>query len=216
MLREEGVRHVSSFSQPLDAAGPMRDVTPEDADVPGPMAVDVEPEPLDNVVALSPAAEDAEETDAPGSAEAPPEAPSEPFVLRPAPSDRPAVPVEAEPAEDDAPEPAGDAADEAIPEFSFLRRARPAEPPSEDAEPQQTDLFASRRTSAPADPAPPPPERPRIPPTPDVAATDAPDDDAATPALPGFAARLVVWDIRPDHAAIAQAVADLRAARARL
>jgi DNA-binding transcriptional MerR regulator len=201
MLREEGVRHVSSFSQPLDADGPMRDVTPEEeADIPGPMAVDVEPEPLDNVVALSPAGETAE-------------GPTEPL-----PEAAHAAPEPlAETGEEAAPEAPADEAGEVIPEFSFLRRARTAEPPPENTEPQQTDLFSSRRSAEPAEPAqaPPPPEppRPRIPPTPDA---DAPDDDAATPALPGFAARLVVWDIRPDHAAIAQAVANLRAVRARL
>jgi resuscitation-promoting factor RpfA len=220
MLREEGVRHVSSFSQPLDAAGPMRDVTPEDTDVSGPMAVDVEPEPLDNVVALSPTGESEEEAAPRGTAEAAEApAPSEPFVLRPAPAGRPAVPEEAQPAADAEAETPADEAGEVIPEFSFLHRPRPAAPPPESAAGQQTDLFSSRRTSLPDDaPAPPPPAppRPRIPPTPDVAATDAPDDDAATPALPGFSARLFTWDIRPDHAAIAQAVADLRAARARL
>jgi resuscitation-promoting factor RpfA len=233
MLREEGVRHVSSFSQPLDAGFPIRDVTPEeDADVAGPMAVDVEPEPLDNVVALAPAGEELREAPEPlpelesepeevEPEEASVEAPDA-FVLRPEDGDRPAVPVEAPP------EPAADAetpADEqgeVIPEFSFLRRARTMEALPEPAEPPQTDLFSSRRTAEPAppaaEPAPPPPEppRPRIPPTPDVAATDAPDDDAATPAIPGFAARVTVWDIRPDHAAIAQVVADLRAVRARL
>jgi hypothetical protein len=76
----------------------------------------------------------------------------------------------------------------------------------------QPDLFSSGRAAEPA-PAPP---RPRIPATPDVPAADAPDDDAATPAYPGLAARLIVHGVRPDHAAIARAVADLRVVRARL
>jgi DNA-binding transcriptional MerR regulator len=205
MLREEGVRHVSSFSQPLDAAFPVRDVTPEDEDAyaPSPMAVDVEPEPLDNVVPLA-ASEDEVEAPTP-----------EPYILTP--SSRPAIPVEAaqEP-EEEPPAPSRTEDTEVIPEFSFLRR-RPAEPAA--AEPPQPDLFSSRRTAeADVETAPPPPEPPRrrIPPTPDVPVFDAPDDDAATPALPGFAARLIAWDIRPDDAAIAQAVADLRAIRARL
>jgi DNA-binding transcriptional MerR regulator len=207
MLREEGVRHVSSFSQPLDAAFPIRDVTPEDEDAyaPSPMAVDVEPEPLDNVVPMAAVEEEAD--DAP-----------EPYVLTQA-SARPPIPEEAAPdAEESAPSPAPAEDTEVIPEFSFLRR-RPAEPATEPAEAPQPDLFSSRRTAEPAvETAPPPPEAPRrqIPPTPDVPVFDAPDDDAATPALPGFAARLIAWDIRPDDAAIAQAVADLRAIRARL
>lgn len=208
MLREEGVRHVSSFSQPLDAAFPIRDVTPEDEDAyaPSPMAVDVEPEPLDNVVLLAATEEEAVADE-----------PSEPRDLTPA--SRPAIPEEAAP-EPEEPSPAPTQADdtEVIPEFSFLRRRSP-EPAPEPAEAPQPDLFSSRRTAEPAvDASPPAPEPPRrrIPPTPDVPIADAPDDDAATPALPGFAARLIAWDIRPDDAAIAQAVADLRAIRARL
>jgi hypothetical protein len=49
-----------------------------------------------------------------------------------------------------------------------------------------------------------------------VPARDAADDDAAIPARPGIAARLLVHGIRPDHAAIARAVGDLHALRARL
>ena len=213
MLREEGVRHVSSFSQPLDATFAIRDVTPEDEDAyaPSPMAVDVEPEPLDNVVPLSAASEAADEDEAP--AETP-----DPFVLTHTPPDRAAIPVEAIPDPEEpsvAPPPAEDA--ESIPEFSFLRRSRSAE--SEPAPAPQPDLFSSRRAAEPAaEAAPPPPEPPRrrIPPTPHVPVADAPDDDAATPARPGLAARLLVRNIRPDHAAIAHVVADLRALRARL
>jgi DNA-binding transcriptional MerR regulator len=215
MLREEGVRHVSSFSQPLDATFAMRDVTPEDEDAyaPSPMAVDVEPEPLDNVVPLAAAAEEAED------AEPPVERP-EPFILTPAPADRPAIPVEAAPDTEEpsvAPPSAEDT--EVIPEFSFLRRSRTAEPTPEPAPAPQPDLFSSRRATEPAtEAAPPPPEPPRrrIPPTPHVHVADAADDDAATPARPGVATRLLVRNIRLDHAAIAHAVADLRALRARL
>jgi DNA-binding transcriptional MerR regulator len=205
MLREEGVRHVSSFSQTLDAAFPMRDVTPEDEDAyaPSPMAVDVEPEPLDNVVPMAAADEEADEA-------------PEPFILTQE-AARPAIPAEAAP-EPEEPAAAPSEDTEVIPEFSFLRR-RSADPAPAPAEAPQPDLFSSDRTAESAvETAPPPPEPPRrrIPPTPDVPVFDAPDDDMATPALPGFAARLITRDIRPDHAAIAQAVADLRALRARL
>jgi DNA-binding transcriptional MerR regulator len=208
MLREEGVRHVSSFSQPLDATFPMRDVTPdaEDLYAPSPMAVDVEPEPIDNVVPLASGEE--EEVPAAEAIEARPAEPG-PYVLTPASAVRPAVPVEAAPdAGEEAPAPLAPEEAEVIPEFSFLHRSRIGEPQRE-----QPDLFSSRR-QAPAEAAPAP--RPRIPPTPDVPVTDAPDDDVATPGLPGLAARLLVWDIRPDDAAIARAVAELRDLRARL
>jgi DNA-binding transcriptional MerR regulator len=49
LLREEGVRHVSGFSQPLEAET-MIDVTPEIEA--SPIALDVEPEPVDNVVPI--------------------------------------------------------------------------------------------------------------------------------------------------------------------
>ncbi len=231
MLREDGVRHVSSFSQPIDAAFPIRDVTPEEDEeviAPGPMAVDVEPEPTDNVVPLAAAAEEAGAL-APEPAEAHDEAPApetqqreeaEPFLLVPTSGDRPAEPAAeaaadpfpAEDAEDTAP---ADEEAEVIPEFSFLRRRPPSEP-APDAEPaREPDLFSSRRSAepAPAEAAPPPP---RIPPTPGVPATDAADDDDAIPTRPGLAARLLAGTVRVDHAAIARAVADLHALRARL
>jgi hypothetical protein len=86
-----------------------------------------------------------------------------------------------------------------MPELSFLRRGE-APPP---AATPQGELFAEPRPRA-------------IPPTPHVPGVDAADDDPSTPALPGMAARLAVARLRPDHAAIAAAVADLRALRARL
>jgi resuscitation-promoting factor RpfA len=272
MLREEGVRHVSSFSQPLDAMAPMQDVTPAAEEIPpSPMAVDVEPEPIDNVVAMGaapPAPEAAEAPPAAAPAEAPlilgavprapvswplvpvhgetPDAtppaagepdetalappadmtedslPAETASGSPAPEEAPAH-VAAEPTapappvadpqaapEAEAAEDGPDATpeDEKLPELSFLRRAAP----TPDTEPPQRDLFSSRRAVE----APPPPPRRAIPATPDVPETDALDDDAATPAFPGLAARLAVHRMRPDHAAIARAVADLRALRARL
>jgi DNA-binding transcriptional MerR regulator len=213
MLREEGVRHVSSFSQPLDAVFPLRDVTPAEEEVaPGPMALDVEPEPLDNVVPMTAAA--------PGMPAAPDEEVSSPtpeqerLVLAgqvpdhdSAAEDRHAPPEEPQPEADVA-----TAEDEKLPEFSFLRRGHVAsEEPSSPADASQPDLFATRRA-----PEPPDVPRPRIPATPEVPATDAADDDAATPAFPGLAARLLAGRVRVDHAAIARAAADLRALRARL
>jgi resuscitation-promoting factor RpfA len=333
MLREEGVRHVSSYSQPLDSMGPLRDVTPDGEEVaPSPMAVDVEPEPLDNVVPLATAPEVADEerraappapehedeaapdlvdeaTLAPRASPEPGEAgafPGVPELIdeatlapRPAPergdaaafppppelvdeealapqgapepdpmvagsgtgeadrtgedeekaepvaedeaaalapaaaTEEPAPPAAAPPpgsqdedrSRDTAPpaavaeEPAPPAAprppqtrdeDEAIPEFSFLRRGAPT-PASAAAPPApEPDLFSSGRVAEPA------PPRPRIPATPGVPARDAADDDAAIPARPGVAARILVHGIRPDHAAIARAVGDLHALRARL
>jgi DNA-binding transcriptional MerR regulator len=248
MLREEGVRHVSSFSQPLDAMGPMRDVTEDVA--PSPMAVDVEPEPLDNVIPLggdgavgktdrsgplvlgTPAERDgtADETppnepDAPGDAEQPAtaqvrrdgdkaeeaaaaerdELPGPDAVdTTPASGEPVPAPMEAaDPAEPPAPDFSGEPEPEdRMPEFSFLRRG--AVPP---AATPQGELFAEQR--------PEPPPR-AIPPTPHVPEVDAADDDPSTPALPGMAARLAVARLRPDHAAIAAVVADLRALRARL
>jgi DNA-binding transcriptional MerR regulator len=316
MLREEGVRHVSSFSQPLDAVAPLRDVTPagEEEVAPSPMAVDVEPEPLDNVVPIAaeavdenedgerlapPAPEPEEATPdfvdeatlapraAPEYGEAgafshapdlvdeatlaprpapdwgdaaafppPPElvdeddlesllAPQEaapvartsepePLVLgsgaagageweaeAPADDEAPALapatgdgtgdtppPVAAAKEPPAAPRPQPGDEDEALPELSFLRRGAPAPAPAPEA--PQPDLFAAEPAAEPA------PPRPRIPATPGVPARDAADDDAAIPARPGIAARLLVHGIRPDHAAIARAVGDLHALRARL
>jgi DNA-binding transcriptional MerR regulator len=217
MLREDGVKHVSSFSQPLDALAALRDVTPEEEEVaPSPMAVDVEPEPLDNVVPMgasppAPAEAPAQEPE-PETADAVGEAPEEPLVLEKA---EPEAVLPPEPAEAEVRD---EAADEKLPEFSFLRRAQPeAEAPlapTTDEDAPQPDLFASRRSAEP--PAPSPAMRPRIPATPDVPIADAADDDPSTPALPGLAARLLVHPIRPDHAAIAHAVAELRAVRTRL
>jgi resuscitation-promoting factor RpfA len=227
MLREEGVRHVSSFSQPIDAAFPIRDVTPEEEEeiiAPGPMAVDVEPEPTDNVVPLAAAAEEAgamspepaEERDEPAAPEAEEAGETEPFLLVPAPGDRLDEP-EPSPSEDMGALPPAPADEEAevIPELSFLRRSPPAEP-APDAEPaREPDLFSSRRSAEPA-PREAAPLPPRIPPTPGVPATDAADDDDSIPARPGLAARLLAGTVRVEHAAIAQAVADLHALRARL
>lgn len=228
MLREEGVRHVSSFSQPLDTMAPLRDVTPEEETVaPSPMAVDVEPEPLDNVVAMASAPPDlvdedamAELVDEDAASEPAAEAPAEPpgpLVLG-APTGEAAV-LRPAAAEDDAP--SGEAAapepvsgEEKLPEFSFLRRPRPEAPEAGAEESPQPDLFASRRASDTAPPEEPP--RPRIPPTPGVPLHDPEDDDPSVPARPGAAARLLAGRLRPDHAAIARAVTDLRALRARL
>lgn len=52
LLREEGVKHIASFSKPLDSQIVI-DVTPVKSPDESPMAVDVEPEPLDNVVPLA-------------------------------------------------------------------------------------------------------------------------------------------------------------------
>jgi DNA-binding transcriptional MerR regulator len=233
LLREEGVRHIATFSQPLDSDYPMKDVSPEDtleAEVPpSPMAEDVEPEPIDNVVPLGTAAadptEDAEEV-----------AELEPLDL----VDEEALSADGA-ADDTAPD---DRTDEAeAPEFAFLRRPEstpdvapePAEPdaaaaaaPSDEA--PMPGLFASRRAvppppasepeAAPAEAsATPAPPAPAIPATPDVPATDPSDDDPASPAIPAIAARLARGHLAParlDPAVIAQAVADLRAIRARL
>ena len=219
MLREDGVKHVSSYSQPLDAEAALRDVTPEEEDVaPSPMAVDVEPEPLDNVVPMgaapsasveAPIEEPAEERE-PETAETGPETQETPLVLERA---EPAAVLPPEPAEDAA-------ADEKLPELSFLRRAQPETAdeaplaPAVEEDTPQPDLFASRRSAEPPSQSPAP--RPRIPATPDVPIADAADDDPSTPALPGLAARLLAHPVRPDHAAIARAVAELRAVRARL
>jgi len=236
MLREDGIRHVSSFSQPLDAMAPMRDVTPgQDEVAPSPMAVDVEPEPLDNVVPMGAPEAEAEET----PAEPAPLAATEPAGTAP-PGDAPEPDLAGEPQPATAGEPdqakpdlAADAAgalqptpaeapdlldEEKIPELSFLRRT-PAPPDAAGDAAPEPDLFTSRRAPEPAETQPaeaeaPPP--PRIPETPGVPAVDAADDDPATPALPGIAARLMAGQIRPDHAAIARAVADLRDLRARL
>ena len=213
MLREEGVRHVSSFSQPLDAMAPLRDVTPEEEAVaPSPMAVDVEPEPLDNVVAMGAAPPDLVDEDA---MPAQPPGPlvlgaptGEAAVLRPAAAEDVTAPAD----EAEAPEPA--AGEEKLPEFSFLRRPRPETPAPGPEESPQPDLFASRRASGADRPEEPP--RPRIAPTPDVPLHDPEDDDPSVPARPGAAARLLAGRLHPDHAAIARAVSDLRALRARL
>jgi DNA-binding transcriptional MerR regulator len=246
MLREEGIRHVSSFSQPLDAAAPLVDVTPEDEVAPSPMAVDVEPEPLDNVVPIAAGPADlveVEQTSAPErereTSLSIPELIDEDVLFAnrtggkaaretaPEPAALPEEPDEAPPeaAGPDNTAESPRAEEEALPELAFLRRAAaesdetPGESPidaapaeaSADAQPQ-ADLFATRRRDAAA----PEPAPARIPETPDVPATDAPDDDPATPAFPGLAARLFVHPVRPDHAAIARAVADLRDLRARL
>jgi resuscitation-promoting factor RpfA len=225
MLREEGVKHVASFSQPLEAMAPMRDVTPgEDEVAPGPMAVDVEPEPLDNVVPMAAAPPEAGETSAePESPAAPEPLPAEtpPETAHPGhePPPEPDLPADAVAAAtgDLRPEDAGpDLADEEkLPEFSFLRRTPTPPDAAGDAAPNPiSSPRAARRARQPAEAEAPPP--PRIPETPGVPAIDAADDDPATPALPGIAARLMTGQIRPDHAAIARAVADLRDLRARL
>ena len=202
MLREEGVKHVASFSQPLDSEAPMKDITPEEDDVaPSPMAVDVEPEPLDNVVPMAPAS-------------ATPEAPED-------------IAADAASAEPGAEEKASD--EETVPELAFLHRTEPAaEAPSEAGDaPPQGELFSSRRgaTPPPEPPAPPPqeaapePPRPAIPETPDVPATDPEDDDPAFPARPGIAARLrglPTHRLTVDPALAARAVSELRTIRERL
>ena len=248
MLREDGVRHVSSFSQPLDSLGPMRDVS-EDVteDVPpSPMAVDVEPDPVDNVVALGAAADEEAASDAAGAA--PTEAsgiaamdevsdggdepdqesaPPEPAAAQePVAASEPEQEPEQEP--EAAPEPEPEATpdrDDNFPEFSFLRRGAAPPPdatplpdstPPPDATPPpratpQSDLFAASTPEMPAAP-----QRRPIVVSPHVPTIDAPDDDASTPAVPGMAARLATARLRPDHAAIARVVADLRALRAQL
>jgi DNA-binding transcriptional MerR regulator len=190
MLREEGVKHVAGFSQPLESEAPMKDITPETEDVaPSPMAVDVEPEPLDNVVPMAPTAKapDAQEEDA----------------------------EDAAPAEPEADEAAAD--EETVPELAFLHRSEPA---AEADAPPQGELFSSRRSAVPPpQEAAPEPPRPAIPDTPDVPVTDPEDDDPAFPAHPRIAARLrglPAHRLKIDAALAARTVSELRAIRERL
>lgn len=213
LLREEGVKHVTGFSQALDSDADMRDVTPEVADdTPSPMAVDVEPETVDNVVPMSPAQ--------PGS----PAAPQENVAASP----------ETETPGDEAADAETPVESEVTPQFTFLHRGG-AEPPApaaetghEKATPQagpeqesdgQTDLFTSRRAAPPPAEAAPEPPAPAIPATPDVPETDPEDDDRAFPARAGIAAHLRGLPrsrLRVDPALVARAVTELRAIRERL
>ncbi len=128
LLREEGVKHVAGFSQPLDSqaedesAEVARDVTPAEApakaaaardDDASPMAVDVEPEPLDNVVPMIADEDEAkpqlsflkrDERPAPAASAAPPELAPDLFTSRrSAPAAADAAPVRRIPATPDVP-----------------------------------------------------------------------------------------------------------------
>lgn len=172
LLREEGVRHIAAFSQPLDSQYAMEDVTPQEAPgetevPPSPMAEDVEPEPVDNVVPL--------ETPSPMAAEAPAEDVAgadlaDQSALEPAPSEGSEIETpEAEtgtaPADEEVGQPentapavsepeqadSGTVQDE-MPEFAFLHR-----PASDDAErtgvadPALASSDAAAETPEPAD-----------------------------------------------------------------
>lgn len=189
LLREEGVKHVASFSQPLDSEVPMKDVTaPEESA--SPMAVDVAPEPVDNVVPMREAA--GEPIQEPGDEAVPDLA----FLRRPASGT--SVPGSGE-----RPVPKSGAVTGAAPEppapdlFSSSRTAPPPEAAAKDEAPK----------------------RPHIPPTPEVAATDPSDDEPHFSSPPGLPARLRLAlraGRKMDQAVLAKAVGDLRALRERL
>jgi len=218
LLREEGVKHVASFSQSLDTGGPMRDVTPAEEAAPSPMAVDVEPEPVDNVVPMAQAASAEGESPQAGNAmdAGPEELAPVAEDLDSAPDDVPEVVEEADTGPVETPEIAAEAPqtgpaepeyapeddrasplveEEPVPELSFLRRPAPeaAEADAGEAAPPREDTqtqadLFTSRRSAAA--APPPPEHaPKgTPEAPDVPDTDPEDDDPAFPARPGLAA----------------------------
>jgi resuscitation-promoting factor RpfA len=140
MLREDGIRHVSSFSQPIDALAPMRDVTPGQEEVaPGPMAVDVEPEPLDNVVPMG----------------APPTPPT-PGKARPNPrmcplaAGEPAPDLAADAAWEAQPATAGEP-DQAEPETLAETESAGTAPPSDEPEPDLAADAARALQPTPAD-----------------------------------------------------------------
>lgn len=190
LLRTEGVRHVASFSMPLDAEvadaarqAPVSDnpaiqpqsATPPDTpaapDAPAapvdeaPMSVDVEPEPLDNLVALDPAPPVAAQPAAdPAMAE------GEPVAVAPT-GDQPAQQAGAtrqgntdEPAQPVAPEPAHPA-----PLFQSAHRMRDTAEPVMPAPP--TDAAAMDQEPQ----SPPSPGRARAP-----LGTNIPEDPVAS------------------------------------
>lgn len=207
LLREEGVKHVAGYSQALDSEADMRDVTPEAADdTPSPMAVDVEPETVDNVVPMSPAQPEAPPEDIAASAE--PETEGGETDTSGEPEEMPQLTfLHRGGGEADVPAPAADEA-EAAPQAG-----------ARDDSGGQSDLFTSRRTAPPPAEAAPEPPAPAIPATPDVPETDPEDDDRAFPARAGIAAHLRGLPpsrLRVDPALVARAVSDLRAIRERL
>lgn len=163
ILREHGVKHVSSFSQSLDTD--LEEVSDD-------TVVDHAPTPATPAPA-------ARETYA---AEPAPE---------PAPEPEPEAETDDE-AEDDKTQPDmfplgvdDDEDDEPVPMPTFVpSRSRPA--PAEIAAPEP----AAPSEIAPVDTAPPEPAKPQIPATPEVPDTDPADDDPNRPNAPGIAARL--------------------------
>lgn len=188
LLREEGAKHVSSFSQPLGLEDDGDLI--EGESVPVPEAAEGE----SDVIALLREAADGqpdETEDTPG------EVVSFGSVRR----DEPELPLA--PAEG-APETSAEA--EPTPTF---RHAASAEPSAEETKDDGGAEEDAPEAEAPAL---------RIPETPDVPLTDAPDDAEEHPARPGAVARLITRDPArpmPGDVRIEEVVAALRAVRDR-
>lgn len=228
LLREEGVKYVSAYSRPLDS-----DVADDAATEVLSFRHATEPAPAPQI----PDEEAMAEADSTPASEAEPE----PSVEEPAVED----PVDAEPVAEApaldfgrAPEPEPVSEPETIVQFDSIRRddapedagpedamPEPAEPePVASAEPDTLPelpfIGSARDHPAPMFEAPEPepePPAPQIPATPDVPATDAPDDAAAYATGPGMAARLIAARGRGmiDVGALAEAASALRALRDR-
>lgn len=188
LFREEGVKHVSSFSAALDGeaaeaedapATIEAEATPVSPAAPAATSRDATPSPIIDAAASSPTVET--EDDAPIVDQAPvfahtARATAESMVPRTAetPDNQRAGETGAEAASEDDDDASTDST------LPFLRgeeTAAEAEAPPPEPE------------AAPEDPAPEPP-RPSIPPTPNVPENDPDDDDPAFAAPPGVAARL--------------------------
>ena len=193
LFREQGIKHVSSFSPVLYGA---------DGDVEDDQVIEHVPAPdTEAGIVPSPAARSTREAfpdpivDAVDGTPVTADVPVFSHARRP-------VPAEETPAD--------------LPGEDAQAEEASAAPPEEDIRAEEAVADA-----APAEPAPEPvePPAPVIPATPDVPETDAADDDPSHPDLPGLAARLTTarrGQLREHRVALTEAVRRLKDIRARL
>lgn len=225
LFREQGVRHVSSFSPRL--FGKSGEEIPDEADV---IEASTEPAHRESPAPIARATRDAEPAPVVELEEAEPSAEEESvpeeMALADASSDREA------PTEDDeaSAKPSGDLAVAELESEVSARSLHPTDEPDTSAD--EGLVFIRRRSSddagAPSRQAEPElvheteveqPSAPAIPPTPDVPETDPADDDPSHPNAPGIAVRLLVArraQLKPDRDTVSEVYSRLKDLRGRL